>query len=176
MKFVYTGKNIDIKPAVREYVEKRFARIGKFFYSEPEAAVTLSKRKKMQIFEVTINFKGFFFRAEETNEDVFTAVDKAVDIIERQIRKNRTRLEKRLYGGAEKIDLGEYEDDIDEPGEFKIIRKKTVSSKPMNPEEAILQMNLLGHEFFVFIDAGTYLTSVVYKRKDGDYGLLELER
>jgi len=175
MKFIFAGKNLDIKPAVKDYVEKRFSKIGKFFNSEPEADVTISKEKKMQIFEVTIKYRGMFFRAEEKFEDIFTAIDKAVDVIERQIRKNRTRLEKRLYGGASKFNIDEYDSDIDEVNDYKIIRRKYVGSKPMDPEEAILQMNLLGHDFFMFTNTETYKTNVVYKRKDGNYGLLEPE-
>lgn len=176
MNFIFTGKNIDVKPAVREYTEKRFAKISKFFQSEPDAEVTLSTQRKMQIFEVTIKYKGMLLRAEEAYEDIFTAIDKAVDVIERQIRKNRTKLEKKLYNGAARINIDTTYDDIDEPAEFKIIRTKSVSAKPMDLEEAILQMNLLGHEFFMFTNPQTNQTNVVYKRKDGNYGLIEPER
>jgi putative sigma-54 modulation protein len=155
---------------------KRFAKISKFFQTEPEAAVTVSTQKKMKIFEATIQHKGMFFRAEEMNEDIMTAIDKAVDVIESQIRKNRTKIEKKIFGGTVKFNIEDAEKDIDETDEFKIIRRKTVSAKPMSAEEAILQMNLLGHEFFMFTNAETGHINIVYKRKDGDYGLIEPEK
>ena len=175
MKFVYIGKNVDVKPVVRSYVEKKFSKISKFFHSEPEADITFSTQRRIQIFEATIKYKGMFFRAEEEYADVFTAIDKAVDVIERQIRKNRTKLEKKLYDGAIKFKMEEDEENIDETNEFKIIRKKSVSTKPMSTEEAILQMNLLGHEFFIFTNPETNQANVVYRRKDGNYGLIEPE-
>jgi putative sigma-54 modulation protein len=176
MKYLFTGKNIEIKPAAKDYIIKRFDKIGKFFHSDAETDVTLSMQKKVWIFEATMEHKGLFFRAEERNEDLFTAVDKAVDVIESQIRKNKTKIERKLYDGTARIDIVDCNEDVDQPEEYRIIRKKTVSAKPMNAEEAILQMNLLGHEFFMFTNEETNEINVVYKRKEGHYGLIGPEK
>ena len=127
----------------------------------------------LQMVEITISTPTTMFRSEEGDETFQNAIDTAVDTLERQIRKNKTRLEKRLKNGAFR-QLPEDDEDIEEETEFKI-KKKAFPIKPMSVEEAIMQMNLIDHQFFVFIDAFTELTSVVYKRKDGDYGLITPE-
>ena len=175
MKFIVSGKNIEITDALRNRVEKKIGRLEKFFSPGTETQVTLSVEKTRQIVEVTIPFNGIVLRAEESNGDMYTSLDKLVDVLERQIRRNKTRLAKKLHEDAfenENFIVDEY---IPEEDDFNIVRSKRFAVKPMDIEEAILQMNLLGHQFFVFSNAKTREVNVVYRRKDGNYGLIEPE-
>lgn len=173
MKIIITGRKIDISTGMRGYTEKKLAKLDKFFGEAAEVQVTLSVEKDRQTAELTIYYGGFVYRAENTTEDMYASIDTAVDLIERQIRKNKTRLEKKLRGGA--FDIPQEVSVETEETEFKIVKSKKHAIKPMSPEEAILQMNLLGHEFFVFHNDETDKIDVVYKRKDGNYGLIEAE-
>jgi putative sigma-54 modulation protein len=173
MKIIITGKNIEITDALRERVSKKIGKLDKFFNNETEAHVTLSVQKTRQIVEVTISFNGIVLRAEESNDDMYTSIDKTIDVLERQIRKNKTRLERRLYDNDFRIDSQKFTEEVVEEKEFKVVRSKRFAIKPMDVEEAILQMNLLGHEFFMFYNAENKQVNVVYKRKDGNYGLIE---
>lgn len=175
MKIIITGKNIDVTEGLKERVTKKIKKLDKFFTNETEAHVTLSVQKTRQIVEVTITFNGIVLRAEESNEDMYASIDKTVDLIERQIRKNRTRLERRLHEQDFSFENVKFTEDVPEEKEFKIVRSKRFAIKPMDVEEAVLQMNLLGHEFFMFFNADTKQVNVVYKRKDGNYGLIEPE-
>ncbi len=175
MKFIVRGKNIEVTEALKQKVTKKLGKLSKFFNPGAEAQVTLSVEKNRQIVEVTIFFNGLMLRAEEATEDMYSSIDKVADILVRQIRKNKTRLEKKLKENAFKVEELMAEDDVKEEGEFKVVKSKKFPIKPMTLEEAILQMNLLGHEFFVFINADSKEVNVVYKRKDGDYGLIEPE-
>ena len=150
--------------------------MDKFFLDNAEAFVTLSKKREKEILELTISAAGSLFRSEVEGPSFCHAIDTAVNVIERQIRKNKTRLEKKLREGAF-LDSGasELPEPVEEETEFKI-RKKSFELKPMTPEEAIMQMNLLGHEFFVYEDQETEEIHVVYKRKDGAYGLIETHK
>jgi len=175
MKLRITGKNIEINDALKERVEKKFSKLDKFFPPHTEVVVTMGVQKLLHILEVTIYFNGIVMRAEVEGDDYFTCIDKALGIIERQIRKNKTKLEKRLRStayGAENFSIDVLEE---EETEFKVVRTKKFAIKPMNTQEAILQMNLLGHSFFVFSNDETNEINVVYKRKDGNYGLIEPE-
>ena len=175
MKFIVSGKNIEITDALRNRVEKKIGRLEKFFSPGTETQVTLSVENTRQIVEVTIPFNGIVLRAEESNGDMYTSLDKLVDVLERQIRRNKTRLAKKLHEDAfenENFIVDEY---IPEEDDFNIVRSKRFAVKPMDIEEAILQMNLLGHQFFVFSNAKTREVNVVYRRKDGNYGLIEPE-
>lgn len=175
MKFIISGKNIEVTDALRSKVEKKLGKFGKVFSPGTEVHVTLSVEKNRQIVEVTIHFNGVVLRAEESNGDMYNSIDRVVDILERQIRKYKTRLEKKLHENA--FDPGNIQhfNDVREENEFRIVKTKRFSLKPMNIEEAILQMNLLGHEFFMFSNAETNETNLVYKRKDGNYSLIEPE-
>ena len=175
MKIIINGKNIDITEGLKERVSKKIGKLEKFFSSETEAHVTLSVQRTRQIAEVTISFNGIVLRAEESNEDMYTSIDKTIDLLERQIRKNKTRLERRLHNNEFKIENLTFEEEIPEEREFKVVRSKRFAVKPMDVEEAILQMNLLGHEFFLFDNAESKQVNVIYKRKDGNYGLIEQE-
>ena len=175
MKIIITGKNIEVTEGLRERVTKKINKLDKFFTKETEAHVTLSVQKARQIVEVTIPFNGIVLRAEESNDDMYNSIDKTVDLLERQIRKNRTRLERRLHEQYFSFENAKFAEDVPDEKEFKIVRSKRFAVKPMDVEEAVLQMNLLGHEFFMFFNADTKQVNVVYKRKDGNYGLIEPE-
>ncbi len=175
MKFIVSGRNLEVTDALKEKVTKKMGKLEKFFNPGTEAHITMSVQKNRQIIEVTIPFNGVVIRAEEANDDMYTSIDKVIDILERQIRRNKTRLEKKLREGAFVTDNYNVDYDIPEEHEFKVVRSKRFAVKPMTTEEAILQMNLLGHAFFMFSNAETKEVNVVYKRKNGNYGLIEPE-
>ncbi len=169
MKTTIIGRKMTVSDSLKNLVEKKLRRFDKFFDESADAFVTFSKKRNMEIIELTISSRGILYRCEEEDTTFNNALDTAVDSLERQIRKHKTRLEKRLREGAFIKEANDI--DVDEETDFKI-RTKTFFLKPMTAEEAILQMNLLGHQFFVFKDADTTDTCVVYKRKDGAYGLI----
>lgn len=170
MKISVFGKQMSVRESLQILIEKKLGKFNKFFGEDTEAFVTCKARKGDKIIEITINYGTTTFRTEEEADTFITALDRAVESLERQIRKNKTRLEKRVRSGAFIIEEND-NDEYTEEEEFRI-RTKTFPFKPMTPEEAILQMNLLGHSFFAFTDAETSQVCVVYKRKDGDYGLI----
>ena len=172
MKITTTGRKIDITEGLRGYVEKKISKLEKYFQDGATSQVTLSVQKDYHTVEVTIFQGGMIFRSEITDRDMYAAIDKSVDVLERQIRKQKTKLEKKLRAGAFEEDG--YEDFAQED-EFRIVKVKKYKNKPMSAEEAILQMNLLGHEFYIFTNSETNEKEVVYKRKDGNYGLIELD-
>lgn len=174
MKINIIGRQMNVWDEMKTIIEAKLAKLDKYFGDDCQATVTLSSKHNKKCLEITITASGTIFRSEVQEETFRNALDKAVYVIERQIRKNKTRLAKRLRSGAFEggiIDTGE---DFEEEAEFKI-RRKTFTLKPMSAEEAIMQMNLLDHEFFVFKDDKTGDVNVVYKRKDGDYGLIEAQ-
>ncbi len=164
---------MSVRESLKAAVEKKLEKFNKFFGEDTEAFVTCKVRKGVKIMEITVNYGGTTFRSEEESETFLTALDRAVESLEGQIRKNKTRIEKRVKKDAFVITPDD-DDEYEEENEFEI-RVKTFPFKPMSPEEAILQMNLLGHTFFAFTDAETLNVCVVYKRKDGGYGMLAPE-
>ena len=175
MKFIISGKNLEVTEALKERINKKLGKLDKFFSPQTEAHVTMSVQRSRHILEVTIPSGGITLRAEVASDDMYTCIDKAEDILERQIRKNKTRLEKKLHAGAFEQEFFSSDIDVEEEKEFRVVRTKRFAIKPMPVEEAILQMNLLGHEFFMFSNADTNEVNVVYRRKDGNYGLIEPE-
>jgi putative sigma-54 modulation protein len=179
MNIIISGRKIEVTDPLKEKVRKKLGKLDKFFNEGTYANVTLEVEKGRHRVEVTIPFNGIILRAEEENHDMYVAIDRITDIIERQIRKNRTRLEKRLRGKAFKNELNKEKPTeagyVEEEKYFNVVKTKRFAIKPMDTEEAILQMNLLGHQFFVFSNTQTDEVNVVYKRKDGDYGLIEPE-
>lgn|SRR5690554_2627680 len=176
MKMNYTGKNMEVTDALRDVTEKKLGKLEKFFQTDISGNVTFSTEKNRKIIEVTINLPGTILRAEESSDDMYASIDKTVDVLERQIRKHKTKLQKR-YQNNETIRFDNVppltqEEEDDKP---RLVRRKRFGLKPMSADEAILQMELLRHNFFVFMDADTEDVSVVYKRKDGNYGLIEPE-
>ena len=170
MKFQFSEKKVKLPGNVHAYAEKKVMKLGRYFEEDAEALIVFSVEKNRNKVELTVHGAGTWFRASESTSDMFASIDAAVGTIEGQIRKNKTRLEKRFRQGAF-ADVMIDEEDYEEEAEFQI-RTKTFSLKPMSVEEAILQMNLLGHQFFVFEDDQSGQTCVVYARKDGAYGLI----
>lgn len=180
MKITITGKQIGLTDALKARVEERFSKLDRYFYKDTEAFVTLSVQREDQVVEATIHSGSLILRVEETTTDMYMSIDNAVDILERQLRRNKTRLAKKMkkeYVENVAFDkIAEYPDDSPEPeGDIKIVRSKKIESKPMSPEEAVLQMELVGHTFFIFTNGETGETNVVYRRKKGGYGLIEVD-
>ena len=177
MKFTITEKKVHVTEELRGYAEKKIGKLDRFFKTESEAYITFTSERGRYIVELTLKNNGMFHRVTETTSDMQASIDSAVAAVERQIRKHKTRLEKRLRDGVFDREVAplvtQDVPDDDEP-DFKIVRTKMFPIKPMMPEEAVLQMNLLEHEFFVFKNQDHEdAFSIVYKRKQGDYGLIE---
>jgi putative sigma-54 modulation protein len=180
MKFMIRGKNTEITDALRDYVEEKVGKIKRYFDKEEmeiEARISLDVEKEGHIVEVTIFVDGLILRAEEKTYDMYASIDGVVDKIERQIRKYKTKINRKLRKEKEEyrqrvIESREEDDDEDEEGP-NIVRTKRFDVKPMMVEEAAMQMDLIDHDFFVFSNAETEEINVVYKRKNGDYGLIE---
>ena len=172
MKVNIIGRQMNVWDDMKIIIEGKLKKFDKYFPDECAATVTLSCKHNQKCLEITIVASGTIFRSEVEDETFRNALDRAVYLIERQIRKNKTRLERRLRSGAFEGGILETGEDFEEEAEFNI-RRKSFSIKPMSVEEAIMQMNLLDHEFFVFKDDKSGEVCVVYKRKDGNYGLIE---
>ena len=173
MKTTIVARKMDLTDGMKEYVEKKLTKLDKFFDDNTEAKITMSVEKSRQKIEATIFSHNTIFRVEQITSDMYVTMDKIIDDMERQIRKHKTRLEKRLKKDAF-ADMGVYDVPVDEEKEFNIIKTKSLTTKPMSNEEAILQMNLLGHSFFVFKNSENEQNNIVYKRKDGNYGIIEI--
>ena len=170
MKVTVNAKKMQISQSFTEYAQKRLdAKLDKFFGDEAEAKVMLSEQKGQITCELTVRYNQMIFRAEQTAVDKNDALDAAIDKIIRQIRKNKTRLEKRLKDSAFKQ---EFQDTVEE-ADIQVIRSKKFKLRPMAVEEAVLQMNMLGHSFFMFKNAASGAINVVYRRDDGGYAVLE---
>lgn len=174
MKFIISGKNIDITNGLREAVEDKIGKLEKYFTPETEVHVTLSVEKDRQKIEVTIPVKGSVIRSEQISNDMYVSIDLVEEIIERQLKKYKNKLiEKQQNKDFFKAEFIE-KDYVDEE-EIQIVRSKKFDIKPMYPEDACIQMELTGHNFFVFVNAETDQVNVVYKRKGNTYGLIEPE-
>ena len=173
MKTTIIGRKCTPKDSFKLHAEKKLAKIEKFFSDEAEAKITVTVEKPEKIVELTIKSKGMLFRAEEAAKDMEDALDACIDFIIRKIRKNKTKVSKKLRDDVE-LTWEDEDEDVAED-EFDIIRSKTVFLKPEMPEEAILQMEMLGHQFYIFFNGESEKVCVVYKRKDGGYGLIEPE-
>ncbi|MFD3158233.1 ribosome hibernation-promoting factor, HPF/YfiA family [Haloimpatiens sp. FM7330] len=172
----FKGKNIEVTNALKNMVEKKLSRLDRYFEPSVQAQVTFSVQKNNQIIEITIPFNGVILRGEESHQDMYAAIDLVLDKLERQIRKQKTKLARRIHEGSVRFSsIPDYEPRDDEEKEPKIVKTKKFAIKPMSVEEAVLQMELLGHNFFVYKDAENLEVNVVYKRKDGNYGLIEPE-
>ena len=172
MRFIITGRNIDVTEGLRSAVEDKLGKLDRFFAPETEISVTLSVEKERQKIEVTIPVKGNIIRSEQTSSDMYVSIDLVEEVIERQLKKYKNKIVDKQQNAVafskEFID-NDYEDEE----EVKIIRSKRFGVKPMVPEEACVQMELLGHAFFAFVNAETDDINVVYRRKGGTYGILE---
>ena len=175
MKIIISGRKCTPRDSFKDHAEKKLAKVAKFFGDDAEAKVTATVEKTCQIVEVTVASRGMYFRAEESAENMNEALDACIDSIIRQIRRNKTRVEKRLRTGNLDAIIAGTETVEDEEDDFEVLRTKSVVLKPESVDEAILQMNLLGHMFYMFLNAETSEINVVYKRKDGGYGVLAPE-
>ena len=172
MKFIISGKNITVSPGLKTAVEDKLGKLERYFTPDTEVIVTLSVEKERQKIEVTIPMKGNIIRSEQVSNDMYVSIDLVEEVIERQLRKYKIADKQQEAGNFQK----EYLDkDYEEDDEVKIIRTKKFGIKPMYPEDACVQMELLGHNFFVFFNAETEQVNVVYKRKGNTYGLIEPE-
>lgn len=173
MKFIISGKNIEVTEGLRDAVQEKIGKLSRYFTDTTEIVVTLSVEKERQKIEVTIPMKGNIIRAEQVSNDMYVSIDMVEEIIERQLRRYKNKLiDKKQAGGFNQNFI---DDDIDEEESINIIRTKRFAMKPMDPEEACIQMELLGHSFFVFRNAQTDEVNVVYKRKGNTYGMIEPE-
>lgn len=174
MKLNIRSQKFEITDAIKSYLEKKLSKLDKYF-DDPDnlnANIVIRPKGVMQAVEVTINFKKVVLRAEESNKDLYASIDLVTDKLERQIRKNKTRMRKNR-DNIKEFNL-DFDITKDEEIETEIVRRKMIEMKPMDEEEAILQMELLGHDFFVFKNTKDNLVNILYKRKDGNYGIMEI--
>lgn len=174
MKFIISGKNIDVTDGLKAAIEEKIGKLERYFTPETEVHVTLSVEKERQKIEITIPMKGNIVRAEQVSDDMYVSIDLVEEVIERQLRKYKNKLVDRQQSAAS-LSKAFIEEEIEEDDEIKIIRSKKFGMKPMDPEEACIQMDLLGHNFYVFRNAATDEVNVVYKRKGNTFGLIEPE-
>jgi putative sigma-54 modulation protein len=176
MKIILSGKNMEITDSLRDKVNRKVKKLERYFGPEIEAQVTLSVEKNRHMVEVTIPFDGVILRAEEVTDDMYASIDMVLDKLEKQIHKHRTKLERKIRQGAFKYEKPLFSDEFTTiEKEPRVVRTKRFAIKPMAVEEALMQMDLVGHSFYVFTNADTDEVNVVYKRKDGNYGLIEPE-
>lgn len=178
MKFIISGKNIEVTPGLKDAVEQKLGKLERYFTPDTEIIVTLSVEKDRQKIEVTIPVKGNIIRSEQTSNDMYVSIDLVEEIIERQLRKYKNKLVARYQSGTPtgfKKEFVESDDVVVDENEIRIVKTKKFGFKPMFPEDACVQMELLGHNFYVFTNAETDEVNVVYKRKDGSFGLIEPE-
>ena len=173
MRISTTGKNIEVSEYLKELAIKKMSKLDRYFPADTVAQVTMAVEKNRHIVEVTIPYAGGIIRGEEVTGDMYASIDNVIAKLERQIIRHRTKLEKNLKAEAFNEPVPEYSEDEDEGP--RVVKVKRFSIKPMSEEEAILQMELLGHSFFVFTNAETEDINVLYKRKDGNLGLIEPE-
>ncbi|RVU55608.1 ribosome hibernation-promoting factor, HPF/YfiA family [Anaerosphaera multitolerans] len=169
------GKNMDLTESLKAQAEKKFSKLDNYFNEEIEGRVVFSTQKNNMTVEVTIFLPGTILRAEETTQDMYASIDKALDSLERQVRKYKTRLKKRYQDNSRTIRFENVVSEEPEVETGKIIRRKKFNLRPMNEEEAALQMELLNHNFFIFLNAENDEVEVLYKRRDGNYGLIEVD-
>lgn len=175
MRIKITGRNIELTPGIKAAVEDKLSKLEKYFTPDTDVFVTLSVEKERQKIEVTIPIKGHIIRSEQVSNDMYVSIDLVEEVIERQLKKHRTKLVTKKQEGAGNFQPEFLDSDIDDDEEdsVKIVRTKRFGVKPMYPEDACVQMELLGHDFFVFRNAETDEVNVVYKRKGNTFGLIE---
>ncbi len=177
MKISIRGDKLVVTKAIKETIESKLERLDKYFEKNADitAHVVIKVKNLDQTIEVTIPTNRFTLRAEETNEDLYSAIDKVIDKLERQIRKNKTRLNNK-YKNVDKMDIVlDFDVETNEEENIKIVKRKNIEMKPMDEEEAVLQSSLLGHDFFVFKNIDEECVSVLYLRKDGSYGIINVK-
>ena len=175
MKFIISGKNITVTEGLKTAVQDKLSKLERYFTPDTEVVVTLSVEKERQKIEVTIPVKGNIIRSEQVSNDMYVSIDLVEEVIERQLKKYRTKLVTKQQNAAAVFKQDFLDEKSEDDEEIKIIRTKKFDMKPMYPEDACVQMELLGHNFFVFYNAETEQVNVVYKRKGNTYGLIEPE-
>ena len=175
MKITYTARKVNLRDNFKERVEKKLSKFDKIFSDDAQATVVVTLEKNRQTVEVTIRDNSMVYRAESTQSEMNDALDRVVDVIAGKLRKNKTKLSKRLREGTLDDLIVTTPDDEIEETEFEIVRKKQIMLKPVTVDEAILQMNMVNHSFYMFVNADTGAVNVVYRRNDGAYGLLEAD-
>lgn len=175
MRYTIVGRNIEVTPGLREAVEDKIGKLDRYFTPDTEVNVTMSVQRERQNIEVTIPIKGSIIRAEESSNDMYVSIDLVEEVIERQILKYKKKLVDRKQSSPSFSDTFLQEDTPISEDEIKIVKTKKFAVKPMDPEEACLQMELLGHSFYVFLNSESEQVCVVYRRKGGTYGLIEPE-
>ena len=175
MRFIISGKNIDVTEGLRAAITDKLGKLEKYFTPETEVIVTLSVEKERQKIEVTIPVKGNIIRSEQVSNDMYVSIDLVEEVIERQLKKYKNKIVDKKQQAAGNFQQAYIDTDYEEDDEIRIIRTKRFGMKPMYPEDACIQMELLGHSFFVFRNAETDEVNVVYKRKGNTYGLIEPE-
>ena len=175
MRYTIVGRNIEVTPGLREAVEDKIGKLDRYFTPDTEVNVTMSVQRERQNIEVTIPIKGSIIRAEESSSDMYVSIDLVEEVIERQILKYKKKLVYRKQSSPYFSDTFLQEDTPISEDEIKIVKTKKFAVKPMDPEEACLQMELLGHSFYVFLNSESDQVCVVYRRKGGTYGLIEPE-
>lgn len=175
MRFIISGKNIDVTEGLRAAITDKLRKLEKYFTPETEVIVTLSVEKERQKIEVTIPVKGNIIRSEQVSNDMYVSIDLVEEVIERQLKKYKNKIVDKKQQAAGNFQQAYIDKDYEEDDEIRIIRTKRFGMKPMYPEDACIQMELLGHSFFVFRNAETDEVNVVYKRKGNTYGLIEPE-
>ena len=175
MKFIISGKNITVSQGLKTAVEDKLGKLERYFTPDTEVNVTLSVEKERQKVEVTIPMKGSYIRSEQVSNDMYVSIDLVEEVIERQLKKYRTKLVTKQQNAAAVFKQDFLDEKSEDDEEIKIIRTKKFDMKPMYPEDACVEMELLGHDFYVFINAETEDVNVVYKRKGNTYGLIEPE-
>ncbi len=172
MKITYTARKVNLRDNFKERVEKKLKKFEKIFSEDATVNVVVTMNKNNQTVEITIKDNSMIYRAEKTQLEMNDAVDKCIDVLGRQLRKNKSKLEKKLKSGSiDDLFEAPVEEEVEE--EYKVIRTKLIPVKPVTVDEAILQMNMIGHKFYMFTNVDTNEINVVYVRDDGDYGLLE---
>ncbi len=174
MKINTRGSNLEVTEAIADYINKKISKLDKYFENPEEftASVLIKTNRNSEIVEVTIPIRKVILRAEESSDDLYKSIDLVSEKLERQIRKNKTRLNRKTQEISFVFPI--MDEEVEEE-KGSIIKRKQIDMKPMNEEEAILQMNLIGHDFFLFENADTNTPSVIYKRKDGNYGIIEFK-
>ena len=175
MRFIISGKNIDVTEGLRSAITDKLGKLEKYFTPETEVIVTLSVEKERQKIEVTIPVKGNIIRSEQVSNDMYVSIDLVEEVIERQLEKYKNKIVDKKQQASGNFQQAYIDKDYEEDDEIRIIRTKRFGMKPMYPEDACIQMELLGHSFFVFRNAETDEVNVVYKRKGNTYGLIEPE-
>jgi putative sigma-54 modulation protein len=170
MKITVRGKNLEVTDALKKYAEKKVEKLGKYLPGIKEAIVTQSVQKNMHIVEVTLEGDGLLLRGEERTNSLYASIDQVVEKLETQIKRYKGRITSKIH---QEFNFAEDIEQADDESPATIVRSKKFTLKPMSPDEAAMQMELVNHDFYLFMNADTNLISVIYKRKDGNYGLLE---